>query len=169
MPSLFSKSAWILAVLVAACGTVRIAPPTQPTVKVDEEIRDLIELVNDHRDDIGCKDLEWYRPLAQVAQRHSDDMTRRNFFNHRNPDGLNSFKRIEAAGIRYWKAAENIAAGQRTAKQVFESWLKSPGHRRNIEDCEFREHGIGLSVGITTNAYGVITYAWTHNFVRLRQ
>lgn len=165
MPLLW-KFLWTVVALVASCRPVRITPPT---IKVDEEIRDLIELVNDHRDDIGCKELEWHKPLAQVAQRHSEDMTHRNFFNHRNPDGLNSFKRIEAAGIRYWKAAENIAAGHRTAKQVFESWLKSPGHRRNIEDCEFREHGIGLSVGITTNAYGVITYAWTHNFVRLRQ
>lgn len=160
---------FMLSTTLPACRQlVRIASPTQPMVEVDDEVRKLIDLVNDHRDDVGCKDLAWSTPVAQVAQRHSDDMARRNFFNHKNPDGMTPFQRLDAAGIRYFKAAENIAAGQPAARRVFESWMNSPGHRRNIEDCAFRVHGIGFTPGSKSAIYGAVTYAWTHNFVLLR-
>lgn len=155
----------LLLALTGCRQLVRISSPSQPTTEVDAEVRALIDLVNDHRDDIGCKPLAWSTPVADVAQRHATDMTRRNFFSHTNPDGLTPFKRLAAAGIRYSKAAENIASGQPTARRVFQSWLNSPGHRRNIEDCAFREHGIGFAPGSKSVAFGSVTYAWTHNFV----
>ena len=40
--------------------------------------------------------------------------------------------------------AENVAAGQKTASDVVSSWLNSPGHRRNIENRNYVEIGLGL-------------------------
>jgi uncharacterized protein YkwD len=48
-------------------------------------------------------------------------------------------------------AAENIAAGQWSAQQVLDSWLSSPGHRRNIENCGLLEHGVGLTQNHSTH------------------
>jgi uncharacterized protein YkwD len=156
---------------ISQTGCMGGLPPATPPVRATsttEEIRALAELVNKHRRSVGCKDLEWLEPVAAVAQKHSDDMVRRNFFDHKNPEGVTPFQRLNAAGIRFTRAAENIAYGQETAQAVLASWLRSPGHRRNIEDCAMREHGIGFARGTKTLPYGTMINAWTHNFVVLR-
>ena len=38
--------------------------------------------------------------MATVARRHSEDMARRGFFDHRNPDGLDPTQRARTAGLR---------------------------------------------------------------------
>jgi uncharacterized protein YkwD len=91
-----------------------------------------------------------------VAQRHSEDMFNYSFFSHTNQEGKSPFDRLQGAGIRYRLAAENIASGQRTAEEVLRSWLQSRGHRRNIENCELRQHGVGVS-----------NHRWTHVLITL--
>jgi len=41
-------------------------------------------------------------------------------------------------------AAENVASGPMSAREVVDGWLHSPGHRRNIEG-NFKLTGIGLA------------------------
>jgi hypothetical protein len=96
--------------------------------------------------------------LARAAQQHSEDMVRRAFFAHENPDGAQVWDRALAAGYRYRKVAENIAAGQRTAKEVVRGWMDSPGHRANILDGELTQIGVGRAEG---GSYGVY---WTQVF-----
>ncbi len=128
----------LLALLLAApaVGATRAAP-------ADPEVRALLEQVNRHRERIGCPALRWDATLARVARRHCEDMARRGFFNHRNPDGASPFARIEDAGIEYSAAAENIAAGQTSGAEVFRDWMRSRGHRENLENCRYTEVGIG--------------------------
>jgi uncharacterized protein YkwD len=133
-----------------------IDPPTQPPQASPAEIQKVVDLVNERRKGLGCKPLTWLGPVAQVAQRHSQDMVANKFFSHTNLLGESPFDRLRNAGIKYQRAAENIAFGQRTAQHVMDSWISSPGHRRNIEDCAFQQHGIGLYQNY-----------WTHVFVTL--
>ena len=63
-----------------------------------------------------------------------------------------------AAGYRYRKVAENIAAGQRDAAEVVRGWMNSPGHRANILDAELTQIGVGLVSG---GPYGT---TWTQVF-----
>lgn len=133
-----------------------IAPPTEPPQAAPAEIQAVARLVNAHRDKIGCKPLTWLSPVAAVAQRHSQDMYANRFFSHNNLLGESPFDRLRLAGIKYQRAAENIAMGQNTAQRVVTSWMNSPGHRRNIEDCAMQQHGIGLYQN-----------HWTHMFVTL--
>lgn len=162
--------ALLTSLMLAGCMMAAAPPPPAgvPVASVADELEELEELINEHRESVGCKELIWMDPVAAVAQKHSDDMVRRSFFSHVNPDGVTPFQRLERAGVRYQRAAENIAAGQATAEEVLRSWLNSPGHRRNIEDCLMREHGIGLTRGTKTLPYGVFTNAWTHVFVVMR-
>ena len=148
-----------LALFLAGCmgGIARIDPPTAPPLSTRDEVRTFAELVNKHREKIGCKPLTWLSPVAAVAQQHSNDMSHYGFFSHVNQHGQTAFDRLKAAGIAYRIAAENIAAGQRTAEEVLHSWLTSSGHRRNIEDCRLTQHGVGLA-----------NNHWTHMFVTLR-
>ena len=71
-------------------------------------------------------------------------MAEQNFFGHAGKDGSRFSSRIKRQGYDYRAAAENIAAGQRSAGQVVTSWLKSSGHRRNILDCRMTDTGIAV-------------------------
>lgn len=120
----------------------------------DPEIEAFVQLVNDHRTSLGCERLTWAPVVARVAADHSEDMVDRSYFNHVNPDGDNPFDRLRDADVHFSRAAENIAAGQTSAQQVLGDWLNSSGHRTNIENCAYTQHGIGL-----------VDYHWTHVFV----
>ena len=108
---------------------------------LDGERRQFEQLANAHRLSVGCAALRWDRATAAVAQAHAEDMVRRNYFNHKNPDGRGPFDRLRAADVRYMAAAENIAFGYRTAVGVLEGWINSKGHRRNLENCLYTHHG----------------------------
>ena len=49
-----------------------------------------------------------------------------------------------AQGYTLSLAAENIAAGQKTPEKAVQAWLDSPGHRKNVLNCKFRETGIAM-------------------------
>jgi uncharacterized protein YkwD len=142
---------------VSACiGIAPIESPVDPPPSVRDEVEVFTRLVNAHRKKVGCKPLTWVGPVAVIAQRHSEDMFNYAFFGHTNHLGQSPFDRLQSAGIRYRIAAENVASGQTNAEQVLQSWLNSRGHRRNIEDCDLLQHGVGLS-----------NNRWTHVFVTL--
>ncbi|MEX2283556.1 MAG: CAP domain-containing protein [Gemmatimonadota bacterium] len=146
--------------LLPSCQRVALVPTGRPAAPVTQPrdepvaIRNFAELVNQHRKKIGCPALSWDDQIAAVAQAHSDDMVRNNFFAHKNPRGQDAFDRLTIARIRYSAAAENIAYGQPTPGEVLTGWLNSPGHRRNIDNCRYTRHGVGLA-----------GTRWTHVFV----
>jgi uncharacterized protein YkwD len=168
MVSRATSVALFVAALFGCAQPVRVTAPAQPTTSVDDEVRTVVDLINQHRKRFGCRALQWDRVVADVAKAHSADMVRRNFVSHTNPDGVGPFQRLARAGIRYTRAAENIAAGQKTGAEVFQSWMQSPGHRRNIEDCALAVHGVGFTRGAASLPYGTITNAWTNVFVTPR-
>ncbi len=49
--------------------------------------------------------------------------------------------RLRQAGV-HGPAAENVACGQRSTEAVFDAWMKSPGHRRNMLDPTFAHYGL---------------------------
>lgn len=126
--------------------------PSSPTAtkqdsghtSVEEQV---IALVNAERAKEGCGPVTGNSLLARAAQGHSDDMAARDFFDHTNPDGAGPGERVTATGYGWSTYGENIAMGQRTAEQVMESWMNSPGHRANILNCSFKELGVGLHTG----------------------
>jgi uncharacterized protein YkwD len=162
-----SKTFLAVTLLLGACAIPATPQATTRTLPSEsDEIRSLTDMINGHRRRVGCTALVWNDEVAEVAEAHSRDMTRRNFFGHVNPDNRNPFQRLDAAGVKYRMAAENIAAGQRSGQEVFQSWLDSSGHRKNIENCALKTHGIGFVRSTTTVAkYGTIINAWTHVFV----
>jgi stress response protein SCP2 len=129
-----------------------VAPgPAGPTGEV-------VAATNAERSRHGLPALSVDARLTAAAQGHSEDMVRRAFFSHGNPDGAQVWDRALARGYRYRKVAENIAAGQRTAIEVVRGWMDSPGHRANILDGELTQIGVGHALG---GAYGV---TWTQVF-----
>lgn len=102
--------------------------------------------------------LTWNEQLERAALAHARDMNRHGYFSHTSRNGNTLRDRIEKAGYKLngyqgYSYGENIASGQRSIEQVMSSWIKSPGHCKNLMNPSFRE------IGVAEN-----DYFWVQNF-----
>ncbi len=90
--------------------------------------------------------------LNQGARLHSEDMNRRDFFAHVNPDGLDPGERIDRTGYN-WKAyGESLAAGFDTPADALEALIVDDG----IPDLGHRKHLLSIdSVSATLVEVGI--------------
>ena len=123
---------------------------------------EVLNLVNEERAKYNVAPLKWDDSLAALAESHCEDMIDRNFFAHNTPDGQTPFDRMKAAGKTYSSAGENIAAGQSSPQNVMDSWMNSPGHRKNILNPDFEYIGVGLARG---GSYGIY---WAQEFATFK-
>ncbi|MFF5445597.1 CAP domain-containing protein [Streptomyces sp. NPDC012888] len=116
------------------------APTTAsgPTARV-------VALVNVERAKAGCPALTVNAKLTAAAQGHSKDMAAHGNMSHTGSDGSDPGTRITRAGYAWSTYGENVAYGYGTPEQVMAGWMNSPGHRRNILNCSFKEIGVGLA------------------------
>ncbi|MFP3122632.1 CAP domain-containing protein [Ectobacillus funiculus] len=120
------------------------APGTQATGgTVDATEARVVELTNAERRKNGLRDLQVDNSLANVAQAKSNDMLSKNYFSHTSPTYGSPFDMMRSFGISYSYAGENIAKGQRSADEVVQAWMNSPGHRANILNGNYTHIGIG--------------------------
>ncbi|MGC1387364.1 MAG: CAP domain-containing protein [Steroidobacteraceae bacterium] len=85
--------------------------------------------------------------LESVALGHAADMARHNYFEHQDLQGRSPADRVRAVGYREKLVGENIAYGPKSAEEVVQGWLSSPGHCENIMDPRFAEMGIAYAPG----------------------
>jgi uncharacterized protein YkwD len=134
----------------ARCAATRanyVATSSAPAANGFE--RRAFELINDERRARGQQPLLWDGELTRLARQHSENMARRNFFSHTDPEGLDTADRAAVGGVCGWRAiAENIAYNQGFDDPVgfaVERWMQSPKHRENILRNSFTHAGIGVS------------------------
>lgn len=91
--------------------------------------------------------LKWNEKLAAVARAYSEDMLRRGFYAHVNPEGLTPAMRVAAAGIPWQSEAENIAIHTSVAGAQA-AFMDEPrfehNHRSNILSAKFTDVGVGI-------------------------
>ena len=85
--------------------------------------------------------------LAGVAFGHAADMAKHNYFEHEDLTGRSPADRVRAVGYQEKLVGENIAYGPKSADEVVQGWLDSPGHCENIMDPRFAEMGIAYAPG----------------------
>jgi uncharacterized protein YkwD len=85
--------------------------------------------------------------LGTVAFGHAADMAQHNYFEHQDLSGRSPAERVRAAGYEEKLVGENIAYGPKSAEEVVQGWLDSPGHCENIMDPRFAEMGIAFAAG----------------------
>lgn len=137
MSSSMLRRSWVKALLLALVVAL-------PSPVAAESTQAVLAGVNDARVKAGCAPLKVNPKLMAAAKAHARAMAEQNFFGHTGKDGSKSGNRIKRQGYSYRAAAENIAAGQKSASQVLGNWLKSAGHRRNILNCRLKETGIAV-------------------------
>jgi uncharacterized protein YkwD len=85
--------------------------------------------------------------LAGVALGHAADMAQHDYFEHEDLTGHSPADRVRAVGYQEKLVGENIAYGPKSADEVVQGWLDSPGHCENIMDPRFAEMGIAYAPG----------------------
>ncbi|NJM22548.1 MAG: CAP domain-containing protein [Richelia sp. RM1_1_1] len=136
------------------CGCRPSRKPSRPSGNNSNYENRVIELTNQERRKRRLPPLQNNPKLAAAAEKHTRNMAAQNFLSHRGRDGSTLASRVQATGYKYSGLAENIAKGQRTPEQVVQSWMNSPGHRRNILDRGFREIGVCYHKTYWTQVFG---------------
>jgi uncharacterized protein YkwD len=147
---------FLLALSLSGCALMALPEmqaPRDPRYREDPtaDAAAAAELVNQRRQGAGCAPLVWLEGAGRVAQGHSDDMAARNYFGHQSPEGHRLGERLAAAGVRHHGAAENLARVPGGARDAVGTWMASAVHRRNMLNCAYTHHGLGVRDG-----------RWTH-------
>lgn len=122
------------------------------------------EMINKQRQQNGISALTFDSKLGDIARKHSQDMESNNFFEHTNLNDETLTDRATNDGYICYKdygsyytngIAENIFMStdvpilfrdKRIASDVVNSWMNSPGHRKNILTQTYDREGIGVSI-----------------------
>lgn len=111
---------------------------------------EILRYVNQHRRGMGLDTLMMNEIVLKAAEQHTRNMAQQKIpFGHYRFD-----ERMEQLGRKIpstgW--AENVASGQRSARSVVDMWLKSEGHKKNIEG-RYKLTGIGIARGTDGSLY----------------
>ena len=132
---------------VDGCAGSRLEPSPANEARVKAAT---LCLLNAQRARTGAQPLSENEMLQRAAERHSLDMVKRKFFEHRNPDGVEPAARIVRTGYPPIMIGENLGWGEEeesTPAEMVRLWMESPGHRENLLKPNYREIGIGLAYG----------------------
>lgn len=129
----------------------------KPNASVSAVEQEILTLTNAERKKAGLAPLAIDHALLKSAREKSKDMANNRYFSHTSPTYGSPFDQMASFGVKYRSAAENIAKGQRSAKEVVRAWMDSPGHRQNILTGSFTHIGIG---------YDANGHYWTQQFIQ---
>ncbi|MFD0715265.1 CAP domain-containing protein [Paenibacillus sp. GCM10027626] len=107
----------------------------------------VVKLVNAERAKAGLSALTTDALLTKVAYDKAKDMYDNNYFDHNSPTYGSPFDMMNAYGVQYNAAGENIAKGQRSPEEVMNAWMNSDGHRKNIMNSMFNKIGVAYYNG----------------------
>ncbi len=150
-----SASAAIVRGHLPNCGAAAAAASSEPREAPRVRLaRAAVCLINKRRVVRGMRRLRLNRRLGKAARWHTHDMVRHKYFGHVSGRGRDIVDRLHMTGYlggRFsWTVGENLAWGSGTygtPRHVVQSWMNSPGHRRNMLNPRFREIGIGVIFG----------------------
>lgn len=117
--------------------------------------------VNEVRKLHGLKSLSWSGAIAEIAKKHSQDMSERNYFSHISPEGKDVVDRYEKANFVCARELSNgdvLKGGENLAEvsypddligidtRIVQSWMDSPSHKKNLLFDGYGTEGIGVVI-----------------------
>ena len=106
----------------------------------------LVTLINDYRVSQGLNSLELINHISYKSEEHNIYMIDNKVVNHDYFE-QRSNNLINVLGAE--RVGENIAYNYPTAESAMDAWLKSPGHKANIEG-DYTHLGISVSLDLET-------------------
>jgi uncharacterized protein YkwD len=129
----------------------------------------VFQFTNEARRKNGLPALEPDKTLMTLARGKSDDMIKRHYFSHPDPEGKTikehyAEKKPAVGGMI--GVGENISMGKKSehddtetaARRIVDGFMVSPGHRKNILEPAYTHLGVGISINgadcLITQAFG---------------
>jgi len=142
----------ILLLLKLSCWLIYPGGHTMDStiISMDRMGKEILQYVNEDRKEHNLPPLQINELESSLALNHSQDMASGKVkFGH---DGFNTRARKIQKSLGSTEIGENVASGPMTAHEVVDGWLKSPGHKKNIEG-HFTLTGIGWASDKKGNIY----------------
>jgi uncharacterized protein YkwD len=139
------KNTKILVILLSVlCSVFHYSHAQSIKTTSDAAIENAILVhINEYRHKHGLSALKMDKNMVREAKNHSIDMA-----NHTMPFGHKYFKsridRLHAKIKNSNAGAENVAYNYKDAENVVKNWVRSPGHKRNIEG-NYDLTGVGIA------------------------
>jgi uncharacterized protein YkwD len=102
-------------------------PIYENAILVEQE---LLDIVNDHRNDLGYSSLLFSKIAYDYANSHTDYMIAKGSLSH---DNFSSRASSISSEVNAEYVAENVAKDYPDAITAYEKWLESPNHRKTME------------------------------------
>lgn len=120
----------------------------------------VVELINAERARAGLSVLVRDETLMTIARQRSEDMVRRGYYGHHDPETGDPvvFKLLAAHGYG-GVAGENVdrqmgpGTAAAAARISVRAWLNSAAHRQNIMDPAYRRTGVGSALDSSGRVY----------------
>ena len=150
------------AALTGAAGAVHLDRPVQGSSSVSAGIQsssaasEVVRLTNSARSQNGYAALVEDGALSEASAVRAREIARS--FSHTRPSGASFSSALSESGVSYLRAGENIASGQKSASEVVNAWMNSPGHRANILNSSYSRIG-SASVNVGGTLYWVQLFA----------
>ncbi len=108
--------------------------------------KNVLSEINYYRKIRGLTPLEIDDRLNEAAEKKSNDMINRDYFEHYS-FGRSPWDFIAEQNYNYLYAGENLAMDFQTSEGMVRAWMSSPTHRKNILNPDFDDVGIGVVKG----------------------
>src|SRR5262245_56148976 len=146
----------------------------KPEIRIPDLERQIHQSVNLQRRANDRQPLEWDDTLVNLARAHSEDMAKRGYFKHVNPEGETPMKRLEQAGYNKCRlVGENIYQNNLDSRVITEKkrttydwnsmetitsttlkvWMDSDSHRENILQNDYTLEGVGVAIASDDKVY----------------
>ncbi len=148
-------------------------PPTEPpppapaepviqAVSLDAFESAIVAGVNNERIAAGLAPLQVDGALVSVARERSNDMASQDYFSHTSPSGQTAFSLLDAYGIPYMWAGENLARNNYPDDQsvaiAMREWMASQGHRDNMLNAHYTSIGVGVAISASGIKYFTVVF-----------
>jgi uncharacterized protein YkwD len=152
--------------VLSACAPQSATPSAEPGPSriLPGVADDILVEVNRARHRVGAPPLVAWEPLNGVAQQYAAELAARGVLDHNSPiPGRETMgRRLDAAGVVWRRAAENLAyrldAAADLPRAVVSGWLGSEGHAANLLQPAFTHSGVGLARNANGRWYVVQLY-----------
>ena len=131
------------------------AVPAQVSTDGVQYANTVLNKVNELRSSLGLKPVTRYQELDAVAQDWSEHQASADIMDHR-PDFTSAYPAGWTTG------SENVAwrtTGGDTGALIFDQWLNSPGHYKNMVDPNVNSIGIGFAQTSSGKWYATQNFA----------
>ena len=137
---------------IAGASTTHAAAPeavATDSAALSADANALITAINTQRTANGLPALSADPQLDALAELRSSDQVTRHYFSHTSPDGSTIFDLLNAAGIPWTAAGENLAesSGVDPVQAAIDGFMHSEEHRANVLSPAYRHLGVAAEAG----------------------